>query len=388
MILGAFLAPARSSPGYFIVTSTPCARRGSRVQCCALHLGALRDEPHHDPRDAGDRDHAAPRGDRAHAAHGSSIRRSRRSILFQHCSGSTRTRELHHDPAGMGVISELVTCFSRAASSGYRFIRVLECGDAGARFLVWGHHVRERQSEFASVTFSALTMLVAVRAPSRCSTGWRRWCTARSASTRRMLYSFGFIGLFTVGGIVYASVVLGATELRTCTQDGARAARTSGVGALPTFIMVGSTVWLSLGGCTAWWRRSPGAWYHEALGRSHRAHRDLRRFLPSVLSAVRARLLGMPRALHLPPSQLAQPAERAQLRRARRCLGAGYLNPDGLLPPFAPLGQCAPAPIPGARRARVACDVAATDRETSSREPVVTRPRTTTRSAEAAPNAA
>ena len=73
----------------------PDARAGpDLVPAAALRVGALRDQPDHDPRHAGDRDHGADGRSRARAAHrASSIRRSAATRSSSStCSGSTRTR--------------------------------------------------------------------------------------------------------------------------------------------------------------------------------------------------------------------------------------------------------------------------------------------------------
>ncbi|MFZ0795149.1 MAG: cbb3-type cytochrome c oxidase subunit I, partial [Candidatus Korobacteraceae bacterium] len=64
---------------------------------------------------------------------------------------------------GMGVISEVVTCFSRKSIFGYSFIAASSLGIAIIGFLVWGHHMFVTgMSMYASLYFSLLTMLVAV----------------------------------------------------------------------------------------------------------------------------------------------------------------------------------------------------------------------------------
>ena len=63
----------------------------------------------------------------------------------------------------MGVISELVTAFSRKRIFGYRFVAFSSLAIAVLGFLVWGHHMFvSSQSILAGVIFSVLTMLVAV----------------------------------------------------------------------------------------------------------------------------------------------------------------------------------------------------------------------------------
>ncbi len=64
---------------------------------------------------------------------------------------------------GMGVISELITCFSRKGIFGYSFIAGSSLGIAIVGFLVWGHHMFVTgMSMYAGLYFSLLTMLVAV----------------------------------------------------------------------------------------------------------------------------------------------------------------------------------------------------------------------------------
>jgi cytochrome c oxidase subunit 1 len=103
---------------------------------------------------------------------------------------------------GMGVISELVTCFSRKGVFGYSFIAGSSLGIAIIGFLVWGHHMFVTgMSMYAGLYFSLLTMLVAV--PSAIKVfNWTATMFRGSISYETpMLYAFGFIGLFTIGGL-------------------------------------------------------------------------------------------------------------------------------------------------------------------------------------------
>ena len=89
----------------FIVTDPPHARAGADlVPAAAVRLGALRDQPDHDPRHAGHRDHGAARRGRARAAHRDLRPGARRRpgplpapVLVLLAPGG-----LHHDPAGDG----------------------------------------------------------------------------------------------------------------------------------------------------------------------------------------------------------------------------------------------------------------------------------------------
>jgi cytochrome c oxidase subunit 1 len=85
----------------------------------------------------------------------------------------------------MGVISELVSVFSRKHIFGYTFIALSSIAIAVISFLVWGHHMFVAgQSNLASMIFSALTFMVAI--PSAVSsTGSPRCTRARSGSPPR-----------------------------------------------------------------------------------------------------------------------------------------------------------------------------------------------------------
>src|SRR6187397_93679 len=64
---------------------------------------------------------------------------------------------------GMGVISELITCFSRKRAFGYDFIAFSSLAIAVLGFLVWAHHMFvSGQSIYAGMIFSFLSMLVAI----------------------------------------------------------------------------------------------------------------------------------------------------------------------------------------------------------------------------------
>ena len=64
----------------------------------------------------------------------------------------------------MGVISELIACFSRKRIFGYTLRRLRQPGDRRASaFFVWGHHMFvSGQSVYAGMVFSLLSLLVAI----------------------------------------------------------------------------------------------------------------------------------------------------------------------------------------------------------------------------------
>jgi cytochrome c oxidase subunit 1 len=64
---------------------------------------------------------------------------------------------------GMGVISEVIACFSRKKIFGYSFIAASSFAIAVLGFFVWGHHMfLTGQSVYAGVVFSFISFLVAI----------------------------------------------------------------------------------------------------------------------------------------------------------------------------------------------------------------------------------
>ena len=102
----------------------------------------------------------------------------------------------------MGVISEIISVFSRKPIFGYHFVAFSSMAIAVIGFLVWGHHLFvSTQSVYAGLVFSFLSYFVAI--PSAVKVfNWTATLYKGSISfATPMLYAFGFIGLFTIGGL-------------------------------------------------------------------------------------------------------------------------------------------------------------------------------------------
>ncbi|HUA17498.1 MAG TPA: cytochrome c oxidase subunit I [Bryobacteraceae bacterium] len=161
---------------------------------------------------------------------------------------------------GMGVVSELVTCFSRKGVFGYSFIAGSSLSIAIIGFLVWGHHMFVTgMSTYASLYFSLLTMFVAV--PSAIKVfNWTATMYKGSISYETpMLYAFGFIGLFTIGGLT--GLFLGTLGVDVHLTD------TYFVVAHFHYVMVGGMVLAYLGGLHFWWPKITGKMYPDGWGK-------------------------------------------------------------------------------------------------------------------------
>jgi len=161
---------------------------------------------------------------------------------------------------GMGAISEIVGCFSRKRPFGYNFIAGSSLAIAVLGFLVWGHHLFVTgQSMYASMVFSMLSFMVAV--PSAIKVfNWTATMFRGSISfDTPMLYAFGFIGLFTIGGLTGLMLATLAIDVHVT--------RTYFVVAHFHYVMVGGMVFAYLGGLHYWWPKITGRMYPEAWAR-------------------------------------------------------------------------------------------------------------------------
>jgi cytochrome c oxidase subunit 1 len=160
---------------------------------------------------------------------------------------------------GMGVISEIISTFSRKRVFGYEFIAFSSIAIAILGFLVWGHHMFvSSQSVYSGLVFSFITMLVAI--PSAIKVfNWTATLYKGSISYRTpMLYALGFIGLFVIGGLT--GIFLGVVAVNVHVTD------TYFVVAHFHYVMVGGAIMAYLGGIHFWWPKMTGRMYNEVWG--------------------------------------------------------------------------------------------------------------------------
>src|SRR5436190_989091 len=161
---------------------------------------------------------------------------------------------------GMGVISELISNFSRKKIFGYEFIAFSSIAIAVFGFLVWGHHMFvSGQSVYAGLVFSFLTMVVAVPSAIKMFNWTATMYKGSISYDTPMLYGIGFMGLFLIGGLT--GLFLGAIGLTVHLTD------TYLVVAHFHYVMVGGQVIAYLGGIHYWWPKMTGKMYSEFWGK-------------------------------------------------------------------------------------------------------------------------
>ena len=161
----------------------------------------------------------------------------------------------------MGVVSELITTFSRKHIFGYKAIAYSSIAIAVIGFLVWGHHMfTSGQSALANTIFSFLTFAVAI--PSAIKVfNWVTTMYKGSISLETpMLYALSFLFLFAIGGLT--GIFLGALAVDIHLHD------TYFVVAHFHYVMMGGAVIAFLGGLHYWWPKMTGRMTDERLGRT------------------------------------------------------------------------------------------------------------------------
>ena len=160
----------------------------------------------------------------------------------------------------MGIISELIACFSRKRIFGFNFVALSSVAIAVLGFLVWAHHMFVAgMSVYAALIFSFLTFFIGV--PSAIKVfNWTATMYKGSVTYETpMLYAFGFIGLFTIGGLT--GLFLATLGVDIHVTD------TYFVVAHFHYVMVGGVVMAYLGGLHFWWPKITGRMYPESMGK-------------------------------------------------------------------------------------------------------------------------
>ena len=217
----------------------------------------------------------------------------------------------------MGVVSEIIPCFSRKRIFGYKIVAFSSVAIAVLGFLVWGHHMFVTgQSVYAGLIFSLLSFLVAI--PSAIKVfNWTSTLYKGSISYEApMLYALGFIGLFTMGGLTGLFLASLATDVHL---NG-----TYFIVAHFHYIMVGGAVMGYLGGIHFWWpkisgRKYPNGW--AALAAAIIFIGFNLTFFPQFILGY----LGMPRRYAFYPAEFQ--VLNVMSSAGATVLGVGYLIP-------------------------------------------------------------
>ncbi len=223
---------------------------------------------------------------------------------------------------GMAVISEVISTFSRKRVFGYTAVAFSSVAIAVFGFLVWEHHMFIMGvSQYSALVFSLLTMLVAVPSAIKIF-NWSMTLYKGSITFETpMLYAFGFMGLFTIGGLT-------GIFLATLGMD-IHLTETYFIVAHFHFVMVGGMLMAYLAGVHFWWPKMTGRMYPEGVSKTA----AVITFIGFIVTFFPQFILGY---LGMPRRYASYPADFQVLNvfstAGASILGIGYLLPMLYLP--------------------------------------------------------
>jgi cytochrome c oxidase subunit I len=219
----------------------------------------------------------------------------------------------------LGVISELIANFSKKKIFGYSFVAFSSLAIAVFGFIVWAHHMFVSGiSTYSAMVFSFLSFSVAIPSAVKVFNWTATLYKGANSLETPMLYAYGFLGLFAIGGLTGLFLATLGTDVHL--HD------TYFVVAHFHYIMVGGAIMGYLGGLHYWWPKMFGRMYSEFWSR-----------ISAILVFVGFNLtffpqfivgyIGMPRRYHTYP-------EEFQVLNVLSSAGASILGLGYLLPAF------------------------------------------------------
>ena len=217
----------------------------------------------------------------------------------------------------MAVVSEVVSTFSRKRIFGYHFVALASVMIAVIGFLVWAHHMFVAGiSPYAALVFSLLSYFVAVPSAIKVFNWTATMFKGSITLSTPMLYSMGFVGLFTMGGMT--GLFLACLGADVHLHD------TYFIIAHFHYIMVGGAVMGYLSGIHFWWPKMTGRMYPEIWGKIAAGTIFIGfnlTFFPQFVLGY----LGMPRRYHMYPDEF-------QVLNVMSTAGASILAVGYILP--------------------------------------------------------
>ena len=159
-----------------------------------------------------------------------------------------------------GIISQIVSTFSKKPIFGYLGMAYAMCAIGVVGFVVWAHHMYMTGLDVdTKAYFTAATLVIAVPTGVKIFS-WLATMWGGSIDFKTpMLYAFGFIWLFVIGGVT--GVTLANAGMDTAFHD------TYFVVAHFHYVMAIAAIFAMFGGFFYWIGKMSGRQYNETLGK-------------------------------------------------------------------------------------------------------------------------
>src|SRR3990172_2979284 len=163
---------------------------------------------------------------------------------------------------GFGIISEVISVFSRKPIFGYRLMAISLVGVLVLGFSVWAHHLFVAgMADWLRVPMMITTLLIAVPTGVKVFSWLATMWLGKIHLTTPMLFAVGFISTFVIGGL--SGIYLGAVPIDIHASD------TYFVVAHIHYVFFGGSLMTVFAGVYYWFPKMTGRMYNERLGKLH-----------------------------------------------------------------------------------------------------------------------
>jgi cytochrome c oxidase subunit 1 len=162
----------------------------------------------------------------------------------------------------MGMVSDIISTFSRKALFGYRPMVYSLAGIAGLGFIVWGHHMFQSGMDPRLGTgFMIATIMIALPSAVKTFNWLATLWKANIQFTTAMLNALAFVSLFVIGGL--SGMFMAATPVDVYIHD------TMFIVAHLHYVLFASSLFGIFGGIYYWYPKMFGRMMNETLGKAH-----------------------------------------------------------------------------------------------------------------------
>jgi len=162
----------------------------------------------------------------------------------------------------MGMVSDIISTFSRKPLFGYKPMVYSIAGIAGLGFIVWGHHMfMSGMNPWLGMTFMVSTMFIALPSAIKVFNWMGTVWGGQVQFTTPMLFALSFVSMFIIGGL--SGIFMAATPVDIFIHD--------------TYFIVGHIHYVLMGGSAMgifgaiyyWYPKMFGRMMNESLGKLH-----------------------------------------------------------------------------------------------------------------------